>query len=89
MGKNVIFDNADIKIVGEILEGDTTYLDINLVGEIINNKFIYGSIVKPSFASPCRIITTEEFAVKLTFSLPLFFKMKRRCSSSPVVIMSQ
>lgn len=63
MGKNVIFDNSDIKIVGEILEGDTTYLDINLVGEIINNKFIYGSIVKPSFASPCRIITTEELDI--------------------------
>lgn len=63
MGKNVIFESADLKIVGEILEGDTTYLDINLVGEIINNKFIYGSIVKPSFACPCRIITTEELDI--------------------------
>ena len=63
MGKNVIFESADIKIVGEILEGDITYLDINLVGEIINGKFIYGSIVKPSFASLCRIITTEELDI--------------------------
>ena len=63
MGKNVIFEEADIKIVGEILEGDTTYLDINLVGEIVAGKFIYGSIVKPSFASPCRIITTEELDI--------------------------
>lgn len=63
MGKNVIFEGADIKIVGEILEGDVTYLDINLVGEIVNGKFIYGSIVKPSFASPCRIITTEELDI--------------------------
>jgi len=60
MGKNVIFENGEIKIVGEILEGDSTYLDINLVGEMINNKFIYGSIVKPSFKALCRIITTEE-----------------------------
>ena len=29
MGKNVIFEENDIKIVGEILEGDVTYLDIN------------------------------------------------------------
>ena len=63
MGKNVIFEENDIKIVGEILEGDTTYLDINLVGEIINNKFIYGSIVKPSFRSPCRIISTAELDI--------------------------
>ena len=63
MGKNVIFESTDIKIVGEILEGDNTYLDINLVGEIINGKFIYGSIVKPSFASLCRIITTEELDI--------------------------
>ena len=63
MGKNVIFEENDIKIVGEILEGDTTYLDINLVGEINNNKFIYGSIVKPSFKAPCRIISTEELDV--------------------------
>lgn len=63
MGKNVIFEENDIKIVGEILEGDTTYLDINLVGEISNNKFIYGSIVKPSFKAPCRIISIEELDV--------------------------
>lgn len=63
MGKNVIFEENNLKIVGEILEGDATYLDINLVGEIVNNKFIYGSIVKPSFKAPCRIITTEELDI--------------------------
>ena len=59
MGKNVIFDNADLKIVGEILEGDYTYLDINLIGEIKNNKFVFGSITKPSFKDPCRIISKD------------------------------
>ena len=63
MGKNVIFEENDLKIVGEILEGDTTYLDINLVGEIVSNKFIYGSIVKPSFKALCRIITTDELDI--------------------------
>lgn len=63
MGKNVIFEEGEIKIVGEILEGNTTYLDINLIGEMIGDKFIYGSIVKPSFKSPCRIITTEELDI--------------------------
>ena len=63
MGKNVIFEEPTIKIVGEILEGDTTYLNINLIGEIKNNKFIYGSSVKPSFRDNCRIITPEELDI--------------------------
>ena len=64
MGKNVIFEESnDIKIVGEIIEGSATYLDINLIGEITNGEFIYGSIVKPSFKSPCRIVTTEELDI--------------------------
>ena len=32
MGKNVIFEEPNVKIVGEIMEGDSTYLDINLIG---------------------------------------------------------
>ncbi len=63
MGKNVIFEQNNLKIVGEILEGDTTYLDINLVGEMIGDKFIYGSIVKPAFNSVCRIITEPELDI--------------------------
>ena len=63
MGKNVIFDDIDLKIVGEILEGDYTYLDINLIGEIKNNKFVYGSITKPSFKDPCRIINKDELDI--------------------------
>lgn len=60
VGKNVIFEEGNLKIVGEILEGDATYLDVNLIGEIINGKFIYGNASKPAFKTPCRIITTEE-----------------------------
>jgi len=60
IGKNVIFEEPTKKIVGEIIEGDYKYLDINLIGEIINNKFIYGSMTKPSFKTPCRIIKIDE-----------------------------
>ena len=63
IGKNVIFEEDGVKIVGEIMEGDSTYLDINLVGEIRDNKFIYGSGTKPSFKTLCRIITTDELDV--------------------------
>jgi len=63
IGKNVIFESSDLKIVGEILDGDNTTLNIVLVGEIINNKFIYGSITKPAFNIPCRIINTTELDI--------------------------
>ena len=63
MGMNVIFEEENIKIVGEILDGDFTCLNINLIGEIINNKFIYGSIVKPSFRTKCRIIKKDELDI--------------------------
>ena len=63
MGKNVIFESGTIKVVGEILEGDNVNIDINLVGEIIDDKFMYGSIIKPAFNSICRIITTEELNI--------------------------
>jgi hypothetical protein len=63
MGKNVIFEETDLKIVGEILEGDYTYLDINLIGEMRGNNFVYGSMSKPSFKTLCRIITKEELDI--------------------------
>ena len=63
MGKNVIFESTDLKIVGEIQQGDYTYLDINLIGEIVNNKFIFGSITKPSFKDSCRLINKEELDI--------------------------
>ena len=63
MGKNVIFDEGDTKIVGEIIEGNYKQIDINLVGEISNNRFVYGSITKPSFKTPCRIITESELDI--------------------------
>ena len=63
MEKNVIFEDGNIKIVGEIIDGDCQHLDINLIGEIKDGKFIYGSIVKPSFKAPCRIVTQEELDI--------------------------
>lgn len=63
MGKNVIFEEGDIKIVGEIEKGDYTYLDIKLIGEMKKNNFVYGSVVKPSFKDLCRIITKDELDI--------------------------
>ena len=62
--KNVIFEDNGTKIVGEITNGDYTTLEINLVGEIVNNTtYIYGSTSKPSFKAQCRLITKEELDI--------------------------
>ena len=63
IGKNVVFESSDLKIVGEILSCDNNSLRVVLVGEIVNNKFIYGSIAKPAFNVPCRIINTNELDI--------------------------
>ena len=63
MGKNVIFEEANAKVVGEIINGDYAYLDINLVGEIVNNKFTFGNTIKPSFKTLCRIINKDELDI--------------------------
>ncbi len=63
IGKNVIFEEKNVKIVGEIDQGDVTYLDIKIIGEIRDNVFIYGSMIKPSFSDVCRLITKEELDI--------------------------
>ncbi|MEE3342844.1 MAG: ATP-binding protein [Bacilli bacterium] len=63
MGKNVIFEQKDAKIVGEIINGDYTYLDINLIGEIIKNTFVFGNTIKPDFKTMCRLVTKEELDI--------------------------
>ena len=63
VGKNVIFEEVSRKLVGEVQDVDTGYLKVNLIGQIENGRFIYGSIVKPSFRTPCRIISNEEMNI--------------------------
>jgi hypothetical protein len=63
IGKNVVFEDNNVKIIGEILNVYKDRLEINLVGEIEGNDFIYGDITKPSFRSKCRLITKEELDI--------------------------
>jgi len=65
MNIHALFDDGKKKIVGEILRVETEYLKISIVGEIVNNHFIPGVSVKPSFASIVRLINKEELALIL------------------------
>ena len=57
---HVIMENGDKKIVGEIVDIKESTAYVNLLGEIINNKFVFGVIRKPSFASTVKLISKEK-----------------------------
>ncbi len=52
----------DIQIVGEIVEIKDQVATINLIGEIINNKFVFGVLRKPSFLSHVSLISKENIS---------------------------
>ena len=60
VNKNVTF--AD-RYIGEVIGVSTNVIEVSLIGEIINNVFVPGSIGIPSFNSNCRLSTMEEIDV--------------------------
>jgi len=59
--------DKDKVFVGEIIGLTNQNIEINLVGEIINNKFIYGVNRKPSFSSDVYLL--DESFIKMLFGL--------------------
>ena len=57
IGRNVTFGN---RYIGEISSLSTNMMEVNLVGEILNNRFIPGNLTMPPFGSDCRLTTKEE-----------------------------
>lgn len=57
---HVIMENGDRKIVGEIADIKEGVAYVNLLGEIINNKFVFGVIRKPAFSSSVKLISKEK-----------------------------
>ncbi len=62
INKHVIFEDNS-KIVGEIIDINEQYIKITVVGEIIDQDFIYGDLNNPSFNCKCRLITKEELDI--------------------------
>lgn len=60
MNMHVIFEDNGRKIIGEVEDIDNNKVTIHFLGEIINDKFIVGLIMKPSLNSKIRLITNEE-----------------------------
>ena len=57
---HVIMENGEKRIVGEIFDIKDGIAYVNLLGEIVNNRFVFGVIRKPSFASTVKLISKEK-----------------------------
>ena len=55
-----IMESEDKKIIGEISNIKNNIAYITLLGELKNDKFIYGVINKPSFSSTVKLISKEK-----------------------------
>ena len=56
IGKNVIFKDTDMINIGEVIAIGNGIMQVTLVGEIRNGRFLYGDISKPSFKAICCMI---------------------------------
>lgn len=61
IGVNIIFEDNNLKILGEIIALEDTYMSVRLLGYLENNKF-YNTIKHPSFRSKIRVVSLNELA---------------------------
>ena len=60
IGLFVIMENKKTKIVGEVTDIKDNIAYINLLGELISNKFVFGVIRKPAFGSKVSLIAPNK-----------------------------
>ena len=60
IGLYVLFEDKDIKLIGEILDIKENIAYINLMGEFNNDKFLFGISKKPSFSATSKLISKEK-----------------------------
>ena len=63
MNLHVVFESEQIRILGEVKEVDDEVVHISLKGEFVGDKFIAGTIKKPSLTSIVRSISNEELDI--------------------------
>ena len=60
MNMNVIFEENNQRILGEVFELGNEVIKIRFLGEYINGKYVNGVLRKPMLTSKIRMINTEE-----------------------------
>ncbi len=56
----VLLEDKERKMIGEIVDIKTDIANINLVGEFIDDKFLFGVSKKPSFSASSKLISKEK-----------------------------
>lgn len=64
----VVMEDDGKTLIGEVVNLNGNIASVNLIGEMINDKFIFGVIRKPSFASKVMLISREK--IPLIIGLP-------------------
>lgn len=62
---HVVFDDSQRKLVGEIAGIKENIANINLIGEIFDNKFLFGVSKKPSFNANVNFVTKQQLDIIL------------------------
>lgn len=63
MNLHVVFEAANTRILGEVKTIDEDVIHITLLGEFINDRFIVGTIKKPTLDSMVRTINNQELDI--------------------------
>ena len=75
ISKNVVFKDTEIISIGEVTAIGNGIMQVILVGEIKNNKFLFGDITKPSFKAPCFLIDDNILNIILNSDAPNTIKL--------------
>ena len=65
MNLHVVFENNTDKLLGEVKKVDTETVHIDLLGQFVENRFIAGTIKKPTLDSKVRVINDDELNIIL------------------------
>ena len=75
ISKNVIFKDTTAISIGEVIAIGNGIMQVSLVGEIRNNKFLFGDISKPSFKATCNLIDNSVLDIILNNDGPNSIKL--------------
>lgn len=65
MNMHVVFENDEAKLLGEVKKADEETVRIDLLGQFVGDRFIAGTIKKPTLDSKTRIINDDELKIIL------------------------
>ncbi|MDD6323937.1 MAG: ATP-binding protein [Bacilli bacterium] len=65
---HVVMEDNDKMLVGEIADIKNGIAYVNLVGEIVNDEFVFGVIRKPSFGAVVKLISKEKIPMIISVS---------------------